>query len=454
MGKKRFGKKVLAGIMSLALAASVLPAGAALQKAQVVKTDQLETAAAAEGDTYTGYYTDYKHLTAATGGSIVAYVNGNKDKKASTIYTDMTPSYIYTATTDKKGKVTVKSATSKISVYVTTKDEAPKADAKGKITKDANAEKIAKAAIKNGQITVTAQKEAGKVYLWTVDSNAKTDPTSIPVTVYEAPKKVDLYAKEADITDEKVKNITAGEINITEKQDIYLDAYNVNKDKSKARITDNLSFTAAVDKKSADYFTVEADSNDPYHFTIQANKLNDNRACTGSVTFTCDQSGAKVSFKATSVNHVSDFAWQVADASAKNLKVTAANSEKNTPTTVQVAVTASASAIKGDVNITDIEYQATSTKVTTDTVAVKEITKAQFDKITEDETYAADKKGLPNYKIAANDKSGITVSLKGTTLSVATKKGAKIGTTGYFIVAYSGGVYDLVQVTTAEALSE
>ena len=48
MGKKRFGKKVLAGIMSLALAASVLPAGAALQKAQVVKTDQLETAAAAE----------------------------------------------------------------------------------------------------------------------------------------------------------------------------------------------------------------------------------------------------------------------------------------------------------------------------------------------------------------------------------------------------------------------
>lgn len=453
MGKKRFGKKVLAGIMSLALAASVLPAGAALQKAQVVKTDQLETAAAA-GDTYTGYYTDYKHLTAATGGSIVAYVNGNKDKKASTIYTDMTPSYIYTATTDKKGKVTVKSATSKISVYVTTKDEAPKADAKGKITKDANAEKIAKAAIKNGQITVTAQKEAGKVYLWTVDSNAKTDPTSIPVTVYEAPKKVDLYAKEADITDEKVKNITAGEINITEKQDIYLDAYNVNKDKSKARITDNLSFTAAVDKKSADYFTVEADSKDPYHFTIQANKLNDKKAFTGSVTFTCDQSGAKVSFKATSVNHVSDFAWQVADASAKNLKVTAADSEENTPTTVQVAVTASASAIKGNVNITGIKYQATSTEVTTDTVAVKEITKAEFDKITTDGKYAPDKKGLPDYKIAAKDKSGIKVSLKNTTLSVETKKGAKIGTTGYFIVAYSGGVYDLVQVTTAEALSE
>jgi len=453
MGKKRFGKKVLAGIMSLALAASVLPAGAALQKAQVVKTDQLETAAAAEGDTYTGYYTDYKHLTAATGGSIVAYVNGNKDKKASTIYTDMTPSYIYTATTDKKGKVTVKSATSKISVYVTTENTAPKADARGRITNDAKAEKIAKAAIKNGQITVTAQKEAGKVYLWTVDSNAKTDPTSIPVTVYEAPKKVDLYAKKADITDENVKNITAGEINITEKQDIYLDAYNV-KDRSKARITDNLSFTAAVDKRSAGYFTVEADSNDPYHFTIQANKLNGNTAFTGSVTFTCDQSGAKVSFKATSVNHVSDFAWQVAEASAKNLKVTAANSEENTPTTVQVAVTESASAIKGNVNITGIEYQDASTEVTTDTVAVKEITKAEFDKITTDGTYAADRKGLPDYRIEAKDKSGITVSLNNTTLSVATKRGAKIGTTGYFIVAYSGGVYDLVQVTTAEALSE
>lgn len=467
MGNK-FSKKMLAGVMSLALAASVLPVGAIMQEEQA-KNVPVAVAATAENDTtkYKGFWADYAHTNQATGGAIVAYVNGNKDYKTDTVYTDVTPSYIYSTTTSSKGKVTFKSSTSKVIVAVSTSNsDSPFTEDGSKVdTKDEGvvaAKDIAKASIKNGVITVTAQKKAGTVYVWVDDTNPKVDPVSIPATIKMAPKKVAMYDKEIK-TDEAAKAegvtaITKGNVNIKGDKDdhsktINLYAYNTTgtgSSKVNAGVFSGITFTATVDNKSKDYFKVELENpSNPYSYRLIALKTgadskSNPKPFTGKITFTCDQSGAKTTFSATAVDGVKDFGWKAAD--ADTLKYTP--SGEKTAAKAEIVATTTKSAVSATLSVDALETISGGTK-TTDKVAVKEITKAQADEILADKSkYKVDKYGLPSYSLKSTEKSGITASIKDGALKLTVAKGKAIGTKGYFVVGYSGGVFDIIEASS------
>lgn len=478
MGNK-FSKKMLAGVMSLALAASVLPVGAIMQEEQA-KNVPVAVAATAEKDTtkYKGFWADYAHTNQATGGAIVAYVNGNKDYKTDTVYTDVTPSYIYSTTTSSKGKVTFKSSTSKVIVAVSTSDsdspfteKGDKVDSTDTGVKDAK--EIAKASIKNGVITVTANKKAGDVYVWVNDTNPDVKPVSIPATIKMAPKKIAMYNKfirnDEATKAEGTTAITKANVNIKNSDGlndrakmIYLYGYNTTgsgSSKVDAGVFEGITFTATVDKKSAEYFTIKQESSsDPYTFRLIALKTatdskGNAKPFTGKVTFTCDQSGAKTTFTATAVDDVVDFGWKVQTESAAKVKYTASKTEGSgpsavyTPAKAELVVTASKNAVTAKLDVDSLSTLSGASK-TTNAIAVKEITSAQADAIKTAKKFEADTKGLPKYTLTSKEKSGITASLSGTTLSLKVAKNKPLGTKGYFVVGYASGTFDIIEVTT------
>lgn len=467
MGKQKFGKKVLAGIMSLALAASVLPAGAALQKAQVAKAGNEGTATAVEH-----FFDDYEHNTKATNASLVAYVNGGKDKKSDVVYTDMTPSYYYVNTTpdpnkkNAKGKFT--SATSKVLVAVST-SETSNPISKGKVDSKAaevkNAQKIAKATIKNGIITVTAQKDAGKVYVWVADS-CTGKSAKIPATIKTAPKKINLYSKA--MTDDTVNastqpaTYTKGDINIGAAKDVCLYAYN-EANKKKTQVTQDITFEASVDAKAKDYFTVTQKENDATCFTIKAIKLGSgDKAVTGTITFTCKESGAKTTFKATAVDGVSSFTYTVADPIKAVEKAETGVTKGYTVASVKAAKADTVGEIATkivSVNDKAQKQEASPSNKTTDKIMLTKVSKATADKIiaaTTGKKAVVDATGklLKEYpKATSTDAKGITVTRDAKTgaLKVKVTKGTADETKAYFVLSASSGVAEIITVATDKA---
>ena len=151
-------------------------------------------------ETVEGFYLDYNYTQPASKGAIEIYANGTKNYKSDVLYTDITPCYVYT---EEKGKI--KTSTSKVVAAVTASDKEP-AISKSKITTTKADTDIAKATIKNGQITVTAGKSGGIGYLWVANVTAPDKAKkmiSIPVNVKVAPTKIETYSR-AD------KNVTLG----------------------------------------------------------------------------------------------------------------------------------------------------------------------------------------------------------------------------------------------------
>ncbi len=76
-------------------------------------------------------------------------------------------------------------------VGITTSDKTPALNAK-KTKIENQATKVAKARIKNGQVTVTAVgKEGGLVYLWVIDTGKKETSACCPIDVKLAPTKLE-----------------------------------------------------------------------------------------------------------------------------------------------------------------------------------------------------------------------------------------------------------------------
>ena len=240
---------------------------------------------------YAHIFSDYNYNNPVTGSAVVIYGNGvNKtidgkrvNNKAVTVYTDITASYKHTLNSNG----TVKSSVSKVIVGVTKSNVKPEVNNKNKIT-DTSASNIAKARIKNGQITVTAVgRESGLVYLWVIDTGNKGVSACCPINVKLAPKKLEVQ----DISGNNLQNISIENGKIL---DVYIAGI-----VSEQIKTNDCTYTAIVDHKNQAYITVTSVIDSPNKFTIKAINLNNTKNTNVYVTFRCNQNGKKVKFYLT-----------------------------------------------------------------------------------------------------------------------------------------------------------
>jgi hypothetical protein len=214
------------------------------------------------------FYKDYDYTQSATDETIQIYANGGtvtgtdgvkKSTKSKVIYTDILPSYLYKL--DKKGNVVP--SVGKVIVGVTSANTAPTL-VKGKIV-DKAAAKIAKAAIKHGRITVTAQKQAGKVYLWVIDTGKKNVTASCPITVKMAPASTVPLNK--PYTDTTAKKCTSTSVTAGGSTYIYLKPLATDK----KTVVTNATYQAVVADAAKTYVAVSA-MTDPYCLKIKCKK--------------------------------------------------------------------------------------------------------------------------------------------------------------------------------------
>ncbi len=174
----------------------------------------------------------------ANGGNVKQTDGSKINYKSAVIYTDMTPQAV-----DVKGKM----KTGRLQTATTSTSAAP-VIINGKLTKDKNAESIAKASIKkDGKVTINAGKNAGTVYIWVYDLRAdKTvvDMISIKVNVSAASYKLALYSDAEGTIVAKTGAVTVGET-----KELYFTSL---ADKT-GTLTTEATFTATVDQKSANY---------------------------------------------------------------------------------------------------------------------------------------------------------------------------------------------------------
>lgn len=251
----------------------------------------------------THIFSDYSYSSSLSGNIVKVYVNGAKVKeggvpinyKTCTLFTDICPSYIHTLAKDGK----VKSASGKVIAGITMTNSKPMLE-KGKIV-DKEAANIAKATIRNGQITITAGKKSGVVYLWVMDTGSAGVCDSYPINVKGAPSNIELYNVDttSNFSYSSATKYRKDNMKVGDKVKVYLYPYmKVGKEVVKAT---SGSYSATVDSKSTDYVSVKQDSENPYCYIISADSLKNGKKVSGKVTFICNQSGKKVTFTATVV---------------------------------------------------------------------------------------------------------------------------------------------------------
>lgn len=252
-------------------------------------------------------YTDSACTNVIEEADAIAYVNGGKvknadnisvNKKAPVFYTDMaTPVY-----QNSKGKLT----NGKVIAGITSSDTTP-AISKGKIVSDTEAAKIAKASIatvkgsSNKKITVTAQKDAGQVYLWVIGLGANSEIVSedyCPITIKAAPSKITLQDK--SYTSENAVKYTSDVAALNETVYVYLNPTYTDSEKHTLAAEES-SFQASLGSYSS-YAKIEQISSFGYKITGIA--LKDGKATTVKAAFTCNENGKKAVFTLKFANPV------------------------------------------------------------------------------------------------------------------------------------------------------
>lgn len=256
------------------------------------------------------FYEDYRYQAPASKSTIRIYANGGnvdvsgsltkKNYKQCILYTDITASYNY----KENDNHVVRPSTGKVIVGISTSSTNPNV-VNGRIV-DKEAAKYATASIRSGQITVTARQQAGRVYLWAIDTGSANVSACCPVTVMAAPTATNLYAipdTSSSFTYGKTPQYKTGKINVGETAKVYL--YPVSKQNGVMTKVKDVSYTATLDDKAFGYFTVSKSSSDPLCFEVRAYALKNGKSATGTITFTCGLTGKKTVFHAVSVNQVS-----------------------------------------------------------------------------------------------------------------------------------------------------
>lgn len=465
MVKCKFKKRVMAGIVSMSLAVGVLSGNAISFIANSVTgstASNIAKAAVTQGDASFGkVYKDVEfnddgtfkgYVALPESEKITVYVNGGNvvtdaqagtktNYKVKTVYTDVKASNIFTK--DKNGKV--KAAAGKVVVGVVKGSFTDKMYDRGKIV-DADGAKMAKATIKNGQITVTANKQAGDANLVVLDTGSMKYITS-PVVVKAAPSALTVYkdkiTKDGAFETEGTTAATAkkvSKINVpvsTTTTDVYLQP--TYKDASNAsQVAPDGTYT--VTSANTDYLSVEADSTNPYLIKLTGKGLKDNKATSVKVTITCKENGKKTSFTANVTNPVTDVKYEAPTGS-----LTLDSGKANEFTlTGQVA-----NEVKGSVKFKPTLSSSTIT-TTTDKVELVQLASATA----KSEIKFDDKGKLTNAKASGTQviKAKLTSTKDGIEISTAKGK-VKNGDTAYFAVIYntSANGYDVIKVTMKDS---
>lgn len=227
----------------------------------------------------------------ANGGNVKQTDGSKINYKSAVIYTDMTPQAV-----DVKGKM----KTGRLQTATTSTSAAP-VIINGKLTKDKNAESIAKASIKkDGKVTINAGKNAGTVYIWVYDLRAdKTvvDMISIKVNVSAASYKLALYSDAECTTVAKTGAVTVGET-----KELYFTSL---ADKT-GTLTTEATFTATVDQKSANYVECTVEGNKITLNSLSLDSAKPGKTVKAKITIQCDQNRKKANYTLTLVNPVTE----------------------------------------------------------------------------------------------------------------------------------------------------
>lgn len=235
-------------------------------------------------------FNDYDYTSSVKGSPVIIYGNGINKKidgnvvnnKQFTAYTDILPSYNYTL----NSKGIVKPSSGKVIAGITTSSIKPVVS-KNKIV-DRDAAKIAKASIKNGQVTVTAAgKEKGLVYLWIIDTGKNGAYECCPVNVLIAPIKLEAR----DISGNRLKKPF-----ISQGDSLDVCVAGIVPGGSK---TDDCTYTAMVEDASQDYVKVTPVQDKNGQFKITATGLKNNKNTKVSIIFTCNENKKKVKLAVT-----------------------------------------------------------------------------------------------------------------------------------------------------------
>ncbi len=238
----------------------------------------------------THLFNDYDYTSPVKGSPVVLYGNGINKKidgnvvnnKQFTAYTDILPSYNYTL----NSKGVVKPSSGKVIAGITSSSTKPVVS-KNKIV-DREASKIAKASIKNGQVTVTATgREKGLVYLWIIDTGKNGAYECCPVNVLMAPKKLEVQ----NISGSKIKNPS-----ISQGGSLDVCVAGIAPGGTK---TDDCTYTATVADASQSYVKVTPVQGKNGQFKITATGLKNNKNTKVSIIFTCNENKKKVKLAAT-----------------------------------------------------------------------------------------------------------------------------------------------------------
>lgn len=236
-------------------------------------------------------FSDYNYNKPVADNEAVIYGNGaakivdgkKVNNKIFTAYTDISASYKYTVNSNG----VVKASTGKVVVGITKSAAKPEVNNKNKIT-DTSASNIARAKIKNGQITVTALgKESGLVYLWVIDTGSKGVSASCPINVKMAPKKLKVQDSSGTaLSKPKLENGKSLNVRVAGVV-------------SGTTETKDCTYTAEVNTASQSYIQVSTKGTSGNEFIIKATGLKNNKNTKATVIFKCNQNNKKVKFSLT-----------------------------------------------------------------------------------------------------------------------------------------------------------
>ncbi len=251
-------------------------------------------------------YTDEAASKEVTDAGVFAYVNGTKTKT--------TPVVDY-----KSVKLYAKeAATGKYVAVVTAENKQPTIDSKGKVVSDAAVKNIAKVAVKDKTVTLTAGKQTGTVYVWLFDMDAKkaraNSVASAKVEMKGAASSVVIDDTSIDANTKTLKTATVG---CGETATFAFASFIKDADKTtKNTLASDLTYTVEADAKNKINLEVTYDAKNPGEFDVKAPTLTADakgkvKTASGKVTVTNVESGKKVSITIVVGNNITAAANEI-----------------------------------------------------------------------------------------------------------------------------------------------
>lgn len=271
---------------------TVTDAGADAESADddvVVEITVTVTKATETGPVAATLYTDAECKAAVTDAGVFAYVNGTKTKGNN-------------AVDYKSVKLYAKDAAKGKYIAVLTAENKQPAITAGKVVSDAAVKNIAKVAVKEKTVTLTAGKQTGTVYVWLfdMDTTKKTanSVASAKVTMKGAASSVVISDTAISAGDKGIKTAAIGS---GQTATFNFASFIKDADKTtKNTLATDLTYTVEADAKNKITLTVTYDAETPGEFQVKAPEITPDtkgkvKTASGKVTVTNVQSGKKVS---------------------------------------------------------------------------------------------------------------------------------------------------------------